>query len=34
LNVLRNDDDYRHVSLRQAEMDEKEFRLRFIEIRQ
>jgi hypothetical protein len=34
LNVLRNDDDYRHVSLRQAEMDEKEFRLRFIEIHQ
>jgi hypothetical protein len=32
-NVLRNDDEYRHVSLRQAEMDEKEFRLRFIEIR-
>ena len=34
LNDLRNDDEYRHVSLRQAEMDEKEFRLRFIEIRQ
>jgi hypothetical protein len=33
LNVLRNDDEYRHVSLRQAEMDEKEFRLRVIEIR-
>lgn len=32
LNVLRNDDDYRHLSLRQAEMDEKEFKLRFIEI--
>jgi hypothetical protein len=33
LNVLRNDDEYRHVSIRQAEMDEKEFRLRFIELR-
>ncbi len=29
VDVLRNDDQYRHVSLRQAEMDEKEFRLRF-----
>ena len=34
LNVLRNDNEYGHVSLRQAEMDEKEFRLRFLEIRQ
>ena len=34
LNILRNDDGYRHVSLRQAEMDEKEFRLYLIEIHQ
>jgi hypothetical protein len=34
LNILSNDDEYRHVSIRQAEMDEREFRLRFIEIRQ
>jgi hypothetical protein len=34
LNVLRNDHEYRHVSFRQAEMDEQEFRLRLIEIRQ
>jgi hypothetical protein len=32
LKVLRNDDEYRHVSLRQAEMDEKEFRLHFNKI--
>ena len=34
LNILRNDDGYRHVSFRQAEMDEKEFRLNLIEIHQ
>ena len=34
LNILRNDNEYRHVSLRQAEMDEKEFRLRFSEVHQ
>lgn len=34
LNLLSRDDGYRHVSSRQAEMDEKEFRLRFVEIRQ
>ena len=34
LNVLRNDYEYSHVSIRQAEMDEKEFRLRFIGLRQ
>jgi len=33
LNILRNDNGYRHVSIRQAEMDEKEFRLNFIYIR-
>jgi hypothetical protein len=34
LKILGNDDEYRHVSLKQAEMDEKEFRLRFTDIRE
>jgi hypothetical protein len=33
LNVLGKDDEFRHVSVRQAEMDEKEFRLHFNKIR-
>ena len=32
LNALRNDEGYNHVSLRQAEMDEKEFRLSITDI--
>jgi hypothetical protein len=32
LNLLRHDDEFRHVSARQAEMDEKEFRLHFNKI--